>query len=75
MVRTTIDLPSDLHTVALSLARDRHQSLSRTVADLMRRGLEGGAPSGRTGSRNGLPTVRLGTGPITAEDVRRLDDE
>ncbi len=35
-VRTTIDLPADLHKQALSIARDTHRTLSETVADLMR---------------------------------------
>jgi hypothetical protein len=79
-MRTTVDLPPDLHRAALALARDRRQSLSRTVAELMRLGLqapgtdEGGA--GELRYRNGFPTLTGGSGqPITAEDVRGLDDE
>jgi Arc/MetJ family transcription regulator len=41
MMRTTIDLPDDLHRAAMLIARDRHQSLSRTVANLMRSALVG----------------------------------
>jgi hypothetical protein len=75
-VRTTIDLPPDLHRVAVSLARDSGRSLSETVADLVRRGL-GLAAAGEdfVSPVTGLPVVRLGHGPITTEDVRALEDE
>lgn len=75
-VRTTIDLPADLHRIAVSLARDSGRSLSETVAALMRRALgaqEGGEDY--VSPVTGLPVVRLGSGPITTEDVRALDDE
>jgi Arc/MetJ family transcription regulator len=39
IVRTTIDLPDDLHRQAMSIARDTSRTLSETVADLMRRAL------------------------------------
>lgn len=82
LMRTTIDLPEDLHRIAVGLARHTGRSLGQTVAELMRRGLE--APvAGRLGearaaytldSRTGLPTVRSRR-PLTADDVRALDDE
>jgi len=74
-MRTTIDLPDDLHRQAMSIARDTSRSLSETVADLMRRGLVQ-APGGEI-SRSavtGLPLVRLGS-TITTDQVRSLDDE
>ncbi len=74
-VRTTIDLPDDLHKQALAIARDRHQSLSATVADLLRRGLgQGEAAPVITSPRTGLPLVRLGK-VVTSEDVRSLEDD
>lgn len=74
-MRTTIDLPDDLHRQALSIARDTSRTLSETVADLMRRALGQGHSAEVTRSdRTGLPVVRLGT-VITTEDVRALDDE
>jgi Arc/MetJ family transcription regulator len=74
-VRTTIELPDDLHQQALSIARDTSRTLSETVAVLIRRGLEqGGAAGVATSRRTGLPTVRLGT-ILTSEDVRALDDD
>jgi predicted transcriptional regulator len=74
-MRTTIDLPDDLHHRARSIARDTSRSLSATVADLMRRGLgETQAIEISRSERTGLPVVRLGT-IITSEDVRTLADD
>lgn len=74
-MRTTIDLPDDLHRRAMSIARDTSRTLSETVADLMRRGLaEGGSAQLAVSERTGLPLVRLGK-VITTDDVRALDDD
>jgi hypothetical protein len=74
-MRTTIDLPDDLHRQAISIARDTARSLSETVADLMRRGLDQGHKGEISRSRvTGMPTVRLGT-TITTDDVRELEDD
>jgi hypothetical protein len=74
-MRTTIDIPDDLHAQAAAIARDTHQSLSHTVAALMRRGLNYGPPAEVDRSaRTGLPVARLGR-TITSEDVRRLEDD
>jgi hypothetical protein len=74
-VRTTLDIPDDLHAQAVAIARDTHQSLSQTVAGLIRRGLSSGSASEvATSDRTGLPVVHLGR-TITSEDVRRLEDE
>ncbi len=76
-MRTTVDLPDDLHRAATSLARDRGESLSKTVADLVRQAL---APKGDVrkvvvGEATGLPVVYVGM-PVTTEMVRAaLDDE
>ena len=74
-VRTTIDLPHDLHKQALAIARDTHRTLSETVADLMRRGLGAGRTAALSEDpRTGLPLVSAGT-VVTSEDVRSLEDE
>ena len=74
-MRTTIDLPDDLHRQAMSIARDTSRSLSETVADLMRRGLgQGPGPNISRSDATGLPLVRLGR-TITTDDVRELEDE
>ena len=76
MMRTTIDLPEDLHRAALMIARDRQQTLSRTVSDLLRSALAGGRRDVpvQTDPDTGLPLVRLGR-RVTAEDVARAQDE
>jgi hypothetical protein len=74
-MRTTVDLPTDLHSQVVSIARDTHRTLSETIAFLMRRGLGEGGPAEVTHSPvTGLPVVRLGR-TITSEDVRALEDE
>jgi predicted transcriptional regulator len=74
-MRTTVDLPDDLHKQAQAIARDTHRTFSETVVDLMRRGL--GLATDNEASisrRSGLPVLNIGR-VITSEDVRSLDDE
>lgn len=74
-MRTTVDLPPDLHAQAIAIARDTHRTLSETVAFLMRRGLgEGRVGRQPHSAATGLPVVRLGK-VITTEDVRALEDD
>ncbi|MBA3417230.1 MAG: antitoxin [Geodermatophilaceae bacterium] len=74
-MRTTIDLPEDLHEIARSIARDRSQTLSETVADLLRRGLSRDASLRvETDPLTGF-LVLHGTGPVTSESVRALEDD
>jgi predicted transcriptional regulator len=74
-MRTTIDLPDDLHKQALALARDTSRSLSETVAELMRRGLRNELTEPASISpRTGLPVVHIGR-VLTTEEVRSLEDE
>jgi hypothetical protein len=75
VMRTTINLPEDLHQQTKGLARDLGQSLSETIAMLLRRAMgHDHAPEVTTDAASGLPTVTLGR-PVSAEDVRSLDDE
>ena len=71
-MRTTIDLPDDLHRFVRDRAREEHRSLSEIVAELMRRGLQRDRPA-IVGPR-GLPVVTVGR-PVTSQDVHRLEDE
>lgn len=74
-MRTTIDLPDDLHQRAKAIARDTDRSMSATVADLIRRGLErDGAGAVATDPVSGLPLVTLGR-VVTSDDVRAADDD
>jgi len=74
-MRTTLEIPDELHAQAVAIARDTHQSLSQTIAKLIRRGLTSDT-SGEiaTSDRTGLPVVHVGR-VITSEDVRRLEDD
>ena len=75
-MRTTIDLPEDLHRIATAIARDTGATLSEAVALLMRRGFEPERnPYFTISPRTGLPVLHLGGPPITSEDVRALDDD
>lgn len=74
-MRTTVDLPGDLHAQVTAIARDTHRTLSETIAFLMRRGLNAGGTADVAHSpTTGLPVVRLGR-VISTEDVRALEDE
>lgn len=81
LMRTTVDLPEDLHRIVSSLAVHTRRSLSSTAVDLIRRGLavsgSGGVESRAVVSSNtetGLPMVRLPR-TVTPEDVKALEDE
>jgi predicted transcriptional regulator len=74
-MRTTIDLPEDLHRQAKAIARDTDRTFSETVVDLVRRGLERDVDAAVVVSeRTGLPLVSVGR-VITSDDVRSLDDD
>ena len=74
-MRTTIDLPEDLHRQAKAIARDTERTFSETVVDLVRRGLEREVDASVVVSeRTGLPLLSLGR-VITSEDVRAADDD
>lgn len=79
-MRTTVDLPEDLHRIVSSIALHTQRSLSQTAADLMRRGLSAQVSVAEASDRvtihprTGLAVVRA-TRTITPEDVRALDDE
>jgi hypothetical protein len=75
-MRTTVDLPDDLHAIATAIAKDTHQTLSLTIASLIRRGLSsgGGGAEISTSARTGLPVAHVGR-TITTEDVRGLEED
>ncbi len=83
MMRTTIDLPDDLHRIVTSLARHTGRSLGQTVAELLRRGLATPEQANRVAEAPALYSVHPQTGlpvvaskqPITEDDIRALDDE
>ena len=73
-MRTTVDLPDDLHRIASAIARESGDSLSDTIAHLLRAALDARGPVQVTTSpRTGLRVATTG-GVVTSEDVRALDD-
>lgn len=81
-MRTTVNLPADLHNAVASIAAHSRKSMNQTVADLIRQALaqpatpvdaEGNALV-RVDKATGLPTVRSPR-PVSAEDVRALEDD
>lgn len=76
-MRTTVDLPSEVHDRAKRLAEERHQSLSATLAELTIRGLAAmGEPATvTTDPVSGLPTLTLGRRVTDADVAAALDDE
>ena len=76
-MRTTVDLPANVHERAKRIADERRQSLSATLADLTIRGLASlGEPATISSDPvSGLPTLTLGR-RVTSDDVAAaLDDE
>jgi hypothetical protein len=73
-VRTTIDLPEELHRVMAELARDRGTTLSRTVADMLELALGTRDVQVERSEATGLPVIRLGR-PLTSDDLRSLEGE
>jgi hypothetical protein len=79
MMRTTIDLPESLHSIAMGLARHTGRSLSQAVADLMQRGLDARSTQAtvtgfKVHPKTGLPVVQSRQ-TITAQDVASLEDD
>lgn len=82
-MRTTIDLPDDLHRIVTSLARHTGRSLGQTVAELLRRGLAVPELANRVAEAPAIYSLHPQTGlplvaskqPVTEDDVRALDDE
>lgn len=79
-MRTTVDLPADLHDIVSSLATHGRRSFSKTATELIRRGLNASSSQGarkpvlEVSAITGLPLLR-GLRPMTPEDVKALDDE
>ncbi len=78
MMRTTIDLPGDLHDAITSIASHSRKSMNQAVADLLRRALAcPEAPlqmDSNIDKQTGFPLIRSPR-PVTAEDVYALEDE
>jgi hypothetical protein len=78
-MRTTMDIPKDLHRLLTSLANHNRSSLSRIATELIRRGLvmpvtESRDPTPVVDRKTGLPVLQTSR-PITPENVKALDDD
>lgn len=74
-MRTTIDLPEDLHRLTKAIAHDECLTLSEVVVGLIRRAIGQHQPLTIISDlATGLPSVRIGR-PITGDDVRSLEDD
>ena len=74
-MRTTIDLPDDIHRIVVLIARDRGTTLSEAVSYLLRRAIEPPrSPTVSTSPRTGLPVISFGY-PMTSEDLWALEDD
>ena len=79
MMRTTLDLPDDLHRIVVSIATHGRTSLSHTAAELIRRGLASSAGAANAATYtlhplSGLPVLAFSR-PISPEDVKALEDD
>jgi hypothetical protein len=76
-MRTTLTIDDDLLAAAKTLARDRAESVGKTISELARRGLNATPRVGGTRSKSQFPvfTVPRNAHPITLEDVRKAEDD
>ena len=75
-MRTTIDIPPELHAQAREIANQQHKTMSQVLTECIRSAL-GTAPDTTltvSTSPTGFPIVSGGR-PVTAEDVQSLEDE
>ncbi len=74
-MRTTIDLPTEIHDLARELAHQQNKSMSTVVTELIRAGLDSSTyrPAPQHASR-AMPTISVGR-TVSADDVRSLEDE
>ncbi|MEO1062585.1 MAG: antitoxin [Actinomycetota bacterium] len=74
-MRTTVDLPDDIHQRAVALARDSGRSLSSTLAALVEAALTTDPAGGvEVDDLTGLPLVRYGRIVTSAEVSAALDE-
>lgn len=73
-MRTTLTLDDDILELVARQAKLRGVSLSKTVSDLLRRGLNASTPAEEKG---GLVVFRLpaDSPKVTTDDVRRIETE
>ena len=72
-MRTTLNLPDDVHRIVSAFADSRGVSLGDAVAELVRKGLRRGTPAGSTSA---FPcfAVPEDAGPITLAETLTAED-
>ena len=75
MMRTTINLPDDIHDVVRSFAEAKGIPLGEAVAELVRKGLRPEAHYREDETRFPCFAVPEGAAPITLEQTLRAEDE
>ena len=74
-MRTTIDLPDDVHRLTTSIARDAGTTLSETVTALLRAATNAPGPvQVSTSTTTGLRVVTLGR-VVTSDEARSVEDD
>ncbi len=74
MMRTTVDLPDDIHALAHELAHQQKKTMSEVLTEFIRAGITSQSSPIPDVVPSDWPTISLGR-PITPEDVRLLEDE
>jgi predicted transcriptional regulator len=74
-MRTTVDLPDQLHNQLRAIARDTGRTLSAVVVDAIQQGFAPPSPAKIVKGRSGFPALASNGRIITTEDVRALEDE
>jgi len=74
MMRTTINLPDDVYSIARSIAHSKDVSLGEALAELVRKGLQ---PGSRFDERTAFPCfpVPPDAPPITLEQTLEAENE
>ena len=73
-MRTTINLDEELLRTVKTIAKARHQTLSKVIADLAWKGLTAGPTQSTTRSGFPLLPARPGAMPVTSQHVADLLD-
>ncbi len=74
-MRTTVDLPPDVHQLATAIAASSGTTFSVAVTRLLRSAMAAPAASRITvDAETGFPLFSSGR-PVTGDDVRAMDDE
>lgn len=74
MMRTTLDLPDNVHALVRELAHQQGKSMGTVIAELIMASQVSTRPAAEATGARGFPVISVGH-PVTAEDVASLEDE